>query len=483
MPNGAEQKSNGHSTGVSPGALRTFMGIVSSRLGLSSYLGSTYQGARQIEDQLGYKDVLTYRDFKRAYERYDLAQRLVNAYPEDTWAQPPTLKEDDQDDVDTAFEQAWQGLAERLELYNVLMRADIQANLGHYAIILIGLAGQTNLTLPATRVRSPDDILYLQPYSEEFAEIQDWGTDPGQADYARPRTYRINTGINTPDGLRRPHQAQLIVHASRVLHVAGEYRLDDELYGLPYLEVVYNILQDLLKVRGGGAEGFWRDARRRIATLLREGYQLAPEDRAHLEQEVEEYAMGWKDFLRLSGMDVQQLSGQVASPKDHFEMLIACLAGARKIPQRKLIGTEEGRLAGSQDEDAYLREVTRRQLNYGETRLLRRLITLFVDLGALDLPADGYTVDWGNPFALSELQQAEVADKRAGAINKYEAGRVGALNAGLSPTVPLQEFRETVLGLPPESEYALELPAMLPVDEGTQDGDTHRPLEGDGLPV
>ena len=89
-----------------------------------------------------------------------------------------------------------------------------------------------------------------------------------------------------------------------------------------------------------------------------------------------------------------------------------------------------------------------------------------MDLG-LTGPAEPYQVGWGNLFALSEAQQADVADKRASAYNKYEAARVGALNAGLSPTIPQQEFRAEIASLPPESEYELELPPLFPVDEGT----------------
>jgi hypothetical protein len=118
--------------------------------------------------------------------------------------------------------------------------------------------------------------------------------------------------------------------------------------------------------------------------------------------------------------------------------------------------------------------VGKRQRTFAEAVILRpfidRLLPASPDnlygLGALPQPAKRYEVDWGNLFALSEPQQADVADKKAAAYNKYEAGRVGALNAGLSPTLAQPEFRE-ILNLPPESEYALEMPMMLPIDEGT----------------
>lgn len=107
--------------------------------------------------------------------------------------------------------------------------------------------------------------------------------------------------------------------------------------------------------------------------------------------------------------------------------------------------------------------------------MLRPLLDRLLALGALPMPAQPYKVDWVNLHALSEAQQATVAKERASAYNQYEAARVGALNAGLPPTIPPQEFRETVLHLPPESEYALEMPTMFPSDEG-QAEDDDRPV-------
>src|SRR5262245_39212243 len=104
---------NGHATPryVAP-MLRAFAAMT-SRLGLSYRLGSTHDGARQIEEVLGYKDTLTYRDFKRAYIRYDLAKRIVETYPQATWSQMPLVHEDAQADSTTAFEDAWTTLVDR----------------------------------------------------------------------------------------------------------------------------------------------------------------------------------------------------------------------------------------------------------------------------------------------------------------------------------------------------------------------------------
>ena len=121
-------------------------------------------------------------------------------------------------------------------------------------------------------------MLYLQPYSEEFVTIEAFGWDAGLPTYGLPTRYRLTTGQEAQDTLKRPRTDAprgTLIDASRVLHIPGELRLDDAVYGLPYLEAVYNKLTDLLKVVGGGAEGFWRDARRRIALELQEGFEFS----------------------------------------------------------------------------------------------------------------------------------------------------------------------------------------------------------------
>jgi len=456
-PNGT---ANGHTTRMPGGWLRTAAADLVSRLGIAALLGSTHQGMRDIEGVLGYKDRLSYQDYKRAYLRYDLAQRLVNAYPEDTWAQFPTVQEDDQEAHDTRFEADWKTLVERLDLQTQLPLADIQANLGHYSVLLLGLRNQPNLALEAAPVRSIDDVLFLQRYSEEFVTIQAFGTDASRPDYQRPTQYLLHTGVTPSDLLRRPNYGVqgTVVHASRIIHIPGEYRLDDDIYGLPVLEAVYNKLVDLLKVVGGSAEMFWRDAKRRITITQRDGFRVDPDVREQLKEDVESFQHGLKDFLGLEGFEAQALAGTVANPREHFNILIQTIAGTRAIPQRILLGTEEGRLAGHQDDTTYQRRVGSRQVRYAESVILRAVIGRLVSLRALTPTVATYTVDWGTLYTLSDAERAAIAKDWATAYDLY-AGK------GLADTVVTrEEFRARHTDFPEVPELG-SLVEVAPVDE------------------
>ena len=143
---------NGHATdsarGMSPSALRTFMSLVVNRLGLGGLGRSTGSTTADLELALGYQPTLRYADFKARYERGDIAHTILRAYPDATWSQPPSLYEDDQEDVQTPFEAAWLSLVERVQVFRACKRVDLLANLGQYALLLIGLRGQAESADP-----------------------------------------------------------------------------------------------------------------------------------------------------------------------------------------------------------------------------------------------------------------------------------------------------------------------------------------------
>lgn len=492
-------ESNGHTTTVPAWMhpiLRSFQAIT-TRVGLSHRLGSTHEGMRDIEAVLGYKDSLTYRDFKRAYLRNDIARRVVTIWPDITWGAPPIVQDDPAADTPTPFMQAWQDLERRLALYRNLGQLDLLAQLGHYGCLLLGLRGQTDLAQPATPLRSPDDLLFVQPYSEELMRVQTFGTDPADVLYGKPTTYLLlgSGSVESTDyGLRRPVQAGRLVHASRVLHLPGQGGLDDpDIYGLPILEAIYNKLVDLLKVVGGSAEMFWRDAKRRIALEVQEGYTLSPTQADQLTQEAEEYQHGMRDFLRLMGVQAKDLSGTVASPKEHFETLIQCIASTTRIPARVLLGSERGQLASTQDQDEYLRQVNQRQTIYAGPRAVDPLLQKLIDLHILPEPAQPWTLVWPNLWALSEQQQAQVMKDRASAAAATMQAVAAYRGPGMGDTLvspeevrallaPVWQATEMALTpeLPPEVEEQLLL--SVPTDP-SPDGPPADPSASDQPPA
>lgn len=450
------------------------LSALGQRTSLAHRLGNLFAGDRPIHALLGYKPVLQYADFKARYLRQDLAHRIVRAYPEATWSQPPSVKEDDEDEIETPFEAAWEGLVKRLNIYATLERLDILANLGSYAVLLIGLRGQTQLEQPARPVRSPDDVLYLTPYSEEWATIERFEGNPGVATFGQPLLYRLNFGRGNERGKAALPVSHGLVHASRIIHVAEDI-LDDEVYGIARLEPVFDRLDDLMKIVGGGGEQFWQDAKRRLIFSLRDDFEMAPGDEAALTEEVEEFMHEMRNFVRVKGIDVTALNGQVASPEHHVGVVLDVICATIGIPKRILMGSERGELASGQDAEAWLQRVTRRQKQFAEWRILRPLLDRLLFVGALPEPAQEYQITWDNLLSLSEEQQAGIAEKVAMALDKF-AG------AGMAQSIVTpQEFRSEFLGLTPEPEGGfLDLEPDEDLSEGKNSDEEDKEADDEG---
>src|SRR5205823_11932444 len=90
------------------------------------------------------------------------AKAVVEAYPNATWRGGVEVYEDEDPEKDTAFEQAWKEIEQRLGVWSVLQAVDILAGLSTYAVLLIGAAGEPDLTKELPR---NGELLFLKPYS------------------------------------------------------------------------------------------------------------------------------------------------------------------------------------------------------------------------------------------------------------------------------------------------------------------------------
>ncbi len=421
------------------------------RANLASRLGQQFGGKRDIYNALGYKKDLTYDDYYNCYDRQDIAGRVVDMPASATWRNVPKIKEDDDEEKDTAFEEAWKGLSKRLKVWHYMERADRLAGIGRYAVLVIGVRGSGTLSDPLEKssLKKPEDIIYLSPFSERSAEIATWETDPGSPRFGRPLTYKIDFAGDLKGSVRFT-AGQQIVHHTRVIHVADGL-LEDEVFGRPRLRRVINLFYDMAKVAGGSAEMFWQGAFRGLHADLRDEHELGPDDEKNMTTEIDEYIHGLRRYIRTQGIDLKTLGGETPDPRGVFEVLISLISGATGIPKRILIGSERGELSSSQDETNFNSYIHERQIHFAEPMVLRPFIDKLIEFGALPEPKEPYKVEWPNLFELDDKDKAEIADKKAATIQKY------ASTITAEEVVPIPEFREKILGLdrePSEEDIA-----------------------------
>lgn len=425
------------------GRFALFVNQLVQRAALAARAGKQFDGRRNLYEILGYKNALQYDDYCARYERGDIAGQIVDAPAAATWRNAPVVQEDDDETKDTLFEEAWKDIAERLKAVHYCERVDRLAGIGRYAVLLIGVRSGTAVDfqepLDDGSLSGPGDVIYLAPFSERSAQIKRWVRDPQDPRFGRPEMYEVDFGTEVTSG----GLSKRLVHHSRLLHIADGL-LEDEVYGRPRLMRVFNRLDDLDKVVGGSAEMFWQGAHKGLQFDLRDDATLPPEDEARLTAEIDEYMHNLRRYIRTAGIDIKPLQGEVANPKEHFEALLSLIAGATRIPKRVLLGAERGELASSQDETNWNAYITERQKHFAEPQVLRPFIDRLIALGALPQPAEPYKVKWPNLFELDEKGKAEVADRKASAIQKY------APFGDTERVMPIAEFREKVLGLEAE---------------------------------
>jgi hypothetical protein len=409
---------------------------------------------------LGYDDVLTTSKIRARYERGGIAGRIVDAMPKATWREGFQIIEDENPDISSKFELAVKALDSRLELSAKFMKVDVLASLSTFAVLLIGTAdGQLDQPLPKGNGK-PDGIIFLQPYSgggglrgktvrnrtiadDADCLVESYVTDAKDPRYGLPQTYQLRR-VNAADV-----SAQRVIHHTRILHVAHD-TLDDNVYGAPTLERVWNLLDDLDKVTGGGAEAFWLRANQGTALKVDADAALSPDEKAQLKTEVEEWHHQIRRFMVMRKTELQTLGSDVTDFGGPADAILTQIAGAKAIPKRILTGSEMGQLASSQDRENWRDQVHGRQKVEAGPYIIKPFIQRLLDFNYLPQPKikGVWKIEWPVIDAMTE------DEKSSGAL-KWSQTKMG----DGKPVFSEAEIREKWYGLEPlpaEVQAAIE---------------------------
>lgn len=413
--------------------LFTVMSVITKRAELAAKMGKSFGGERDIYEALGYAKTLTYDNYKARYDRQDIAKKIVKLPVAATWRKKPQVLEMDSDPKkETEFEKGWKDLVREKRIWHYLTRVDRISGIGQYGVLFLGF--DDGDSKPSEPIENAKSLLYLSTYSEGNTSIKTRVSDTKNERYGMPETYEISR-----QSTNEQTSVKTEVHHSRIVHVAEEPEESDVL-GTPRLKHVYNRLQDLELVAGGSGEMFWRGAYRGMGIVADKDVQWGPEAMTDLEEEIDKYVHDLQRYMRLQGVKIQDLAPQVASPKDHVQVLLELIAGAVDIPLRILIGSERGELASSQDERNWASRIDERRRDHAEPTIIRPLIDRLIEVNVLPKPKQGYTVEWPDIFAPTEKEQAETGRIKAEALNKY------VMAPGADEVVPPDVFLERILG-------------------------------------
>jgi uncharacterized protein len=389
----------------------------------------TFGGLRNLWAAFGYQDKLGVQDYRRRYARGGIAARVVDAYPEETWKGEGDLFEVEDPDKVTPFEEAWFELSERLKIWPLFKRADTLSGLGRYGAILIGAPGALNAELGRL---SGDNLFFFQPYAEDRLLVEELEKDILNERYAMPLRYKLIADKSMAGS------ADADVHWTRVVHL-GEGLLDDNIYGQPRLQRVWNYIDDLEKVSGGGAEAFWLRAHQGFQLNIDPSVPSNVGAEERLKEEAEKFVHGMQRFFRTRGVKVETLGSDVADFSRPVASVIALISAATGIPQRILLGSERGELASTQDRSNWADRINNRRSEYAGPFIVRALVDRLIEHGALPEP-DQYDIRWPS-HEPSDDERASLAVKLA-QVNQqngtvvFSADEIRDRTFGLEPLSP-----------------------------------------------
>lgn len=397
---------------------------------------------KDINWECGYPDNILLADYKKMYDREGLGTRIVKLFPEESWAMLPTLYENEETE-NTTFEKEWKDLQERLNVFSYLQRVDVLSGIGSYGILLLGLnSGKLHQPAPmlvdgkAKKSAKKLELMYLRAFDESVITIKEKEKDTSSPRFNSPILYEIKLNENTKVG----ELQNIVVHWSRVIHVADN-RDSSEIYGIPRMQPVYNRLLDLRKIVAGSGEMFWKGGFPGMAfeTHPEAGdSSLTTDELEDLREQFETYQAGLQRYLAITGMTAKSLTPQVADPKGHMEANLRYIAITVGIPLRILLGTEEAKLASSQDVRTWNKRLSKRQKSYIEPMLIKPFVERLQQLQVLSL-IEKYNISWPDLNAPSDEEQAEIINKKTDALSKYVLGNVDAM---IPPEVFLKIFMD-----------------------------------------
>ncbi len=390
---------------------------------------------RNIDEECGYPVQLTPWVYRAMYDREGIAERVVNIYPQESWAMDPEFIEN-QDPEFTECEQAWFDLNQKFDIWHYLERVDELSGIGYFGIMLYGLNDGRDLREPVEGINNrgeavgtpkQKEIIFLRTFDETQVKILQYEKDERNPRFGLPVLYHVRfIDPRVGENAGAVGYVDKEVHWSRVLHFADN-RKSSEVFGTPRMQPVYNRLYDLRKVLSGSGEMFWKGAFPGYAFEVNP--EIAPEvdlDKASLRSELDAYSEGLQRYLALTGVKATSLAPQVSDPTNHVDIQLKVVSLTMGVPYRVFLGSEEARLSSTQDTQVWNKRLVRRQSKYINPMVIRPTIERFMAIGVLPRTKN-YTINWPDLNTMTDEQKADIAVKKTTALVQYVSGMVESI--------------------------------------------------------
>lgn len=401
---------------------------------LNTGLGPDGEG-RDLDKEFGYCKTEPSVDlYRRYYDRFGLAKRAVQVFPNECWSIFPFLFETEKN-RDTRFEKAWKELLDNPDVspWRYMWLVDQLCGIGGFGGILFGfddLVGDEELDKPVPGINekgeitdkrnpgeTPRKLLYSCVFAEDLIRIGDINQDSSSPRYLKPEFYYIKFSESF-DNATAPVYEEKEVHWTRFLHVADNAE-SSKIRGQPRLKPIINYMFDARKVLGGSAEMHYKGAFPGYAIKsLPELVGDSKLDADSVNEEMDDYMAGLRRWITLEGVDVQSLYPQPGDPTAHMIQILQAICASLEVPVRIFLGAEAGHLASTQDSSTWNRRLARRQREFIEPWIIRSYVNRLMDVGVLPR-VNKYIIEWRDLNSTSDAERADYAVKISQALMQY----------------------------------------------------------------
>jgi hypothetical protein len=369
-----------------------------------------------IEYDFGYprSTELGFTNFHNMWKRRGIAHGLVGKTANKTWQEAPVIVEDPEEHKETNLEKAIRTHLQKIRFWQQMQETDLRSMVGKYSALIFRLGDGKAFDQPVERVPGKiKGLLSVIPAWEGQLQPADWDNNSESPTYGQPLMYTFNESkVDAKDGSTRSFS----VHPDRVLI----WSRDGTVFGDSKLEPCYNALMDVDKIRGGGAEGFWKNAKaqpvltateevdfNQLASMLGTDLEGLPDA---LDGVVRRWSKGFDESLMLQGMKAETLSVTMIQPEQFFNIAVQEISASWPIPQKVLTGMQTGERASTEDSKEWA-QINANRRNAIVIPNIMDALDRFVSWGMI--PDQDWHVSWADLTAPTIVQKMEISEKMA----------------------------------------------------------------------
>ena len=185
------------------------------------FFKSIFSTKRSIEDECDFPLEISLDNYRDMFQRNAIASRVVEIWPKLCWSVVPEVLEDEDPEISTDFEEAWQEVGKTLRgeyswldsdegnpVWELLSQADELSGIGSFGVILLGFDDSKELSEPVSTMSLDKSqqisratfnpgkgdrvkLLYARALSEPLVQVQARESDRRNMRFGLPTMYNI----------------------------------------------------------------------------------------------------------------------------------------------------------------------------------------------------------------------------------------------------------------------------------------------------